>query len=417
MFKLSIVTATHDTRLLKRVAWSIAQQVELPGEWVICVNGLATAADVVRETRDLKGVEIRIIRAPETKKTIGSLKRFGFMEATGDALVECDHDDLLAPDCIAELHKAFDDGAEFVYSNMAAFVGDDWQADIFWPSHTPVRPCNLYGHDLLEGVADFTPHNILLASHSGPCHVRAWTKEIYARIGGHDEAVNFSEDLELLCKTYLARPRVAHIDRPLYAFYIDPNRERDEAKLMTEEIPYWTAKHALPLVHEWCDRNGYAEVVMASAVREFEAIEAGHVSISGERADLIPDAWRMLRHGGFLSMRVKSMDATLRHWFPVDRSETARFQLSYMLPRADGLTDLLLVADRGQGPLSGINHWTPCINEAEVLHWLPVLKTYGASWEVREGRCLLYGEEARKAAAFLERVRPGCFVAVEGVAA
>lgn len=359
------------------------------------------------------GVDVRIIVAPKELKTIGALKRFGFMQASSEWVAELDHDDLLTPDCVAELRKAFDAGAEFVYSNMAAFSGDDWDADTFWPANTPTRPCSIYGRDLLEGIAEFTPHTILAASHNGPCHVRAWTKELYKRIGGHDEAIHLTEDLELLARTYLARPRVTHITKALYAFRFDPASDKDQGDTFTKEIPNWTVKHARKLVNEWCERNDYPQTVVRHGVA-WDGAPVGHAIVELDQADLIPRAWAILRHGGFLSMRVKNLGTTIRHWSPTDRSETARFQLAYALPREDSLTDILLIADKGEGRLAGVNHWDPRINEAEVLRWVAVLKTYGATWQVQDGRCLLYGEEARKLEAFMERLRPGCFVAVEG---
>src|SRR5207244_2797481 len=56
-----------------------------------------------------------LYKAPEW---VGPLKAYACSKSEGDILLELDHDDLLAPDAIAECKKAFEDPkVGFAYSN------------------------------------------------------------------------------------------------------------------------------------------------------------------------------------------------------------------------------------------------------------------------------------------------------------
>lgn len=434
---ISIATPTHSAKWLRRLAWSIAQQSVAPFEWVILANGGVTEQDIIAATSDLKTTKVRILFAPDDlPRRIGALKRFALMACDGDGLMEVDHDDVLAPDCVAEVARAFDGGAEFVYSNMAMFRdGHDgeWEASQCWPSYVrDTRDCSFYNNRLLEAPARFDPCTILGAgAFQGPVHVRAWKRDLYLRLGGHDPAIHWTEDLEFLARLYIAAPKVAHIDRPLYAFYfptgkVNPAGARDESKS-------WFEKHAREVVAAWCRRNGhriaysYADWQTAQdgtlGMIDLTPAQASYFYTSEPRA-VMRESWKRLVHGGWLF--VKSDRWSPPEWSasfgptePEGMHRQDRFKIvgsNWLHPDPNPLAayglDYAGVADKGGEPLAGPNFWRPRINDTLLAErgMSEYIKKRGIRLRFEDGMVIVDGREAEKAVAELSRMFGHAFV-------
>lgn len=425
--RVSLVTPSHDVRFLKRAAWSVAQQTDLDDvEWVIVVNGTATSEDVLRETADLGSrVSFRIVRAPEHEKTIGALKLCGFMVATGDVLIELDHDDALAPECIAEVRAAFETGAEFAYSNMA-LMDEGWRSFGLWPEYVTTRKCRVYGREMEEGIASFSPHTILNAGAAAPCHVRAWTRELYQRLGGHDRAVNFTEDLEFLSRVYASGCKVAHIDKPLYLYYVAPNDQRRQAAwAVRAEHLDWIPRHIESVVREWCRRNdlavlhGFDELAHRNSGQPAGLVILGDEAAPEDQKRVIYDAWDALAHGGFLIARV-SQTWTPQPFIDVFRPNGAEpfdrfqeFQAQFYDVETHAGVNAVGIADKDGPALPGVNHWRPRVNASYFSKIESIANWYGVSVEFRDGRGYVRGARSSEAVRLWNMMRPGCFVEMQ----
>ncbi len=79
-----------------------------------------------------------------------------------------------------------------------------------------------------------------------PNHVRAWRRDAYRRIGGHDAALPVADDYELLVRTFL-HGRMARIPRPLYVQHhaIDgSNASRRQNAEILRRVAAVAARHA-----------------------------------------------------------------------------------------------------------------------------------------------------------------------------
>lgn len=208
--KTSIFTPTHNPKYLKQLYDSIKEQPF--DEWVIVANGCTVP--------DFKDERIKVFNLPKLgEHYVGALKRYACEKATGDILIEVDHDDLLTSDAIEEIKKAFTKDIGFVYSNSANFKGDMQKTDRYNESHGwKYRDYK----DLEEHIA-FPPHpaNVSKIWYC-PNHVRAWTKDAYWKAGGHSQDMRVLDDQDLIARTYLVT-KFKHIDKCLYLYRIDGN--------------------------------------------------------------------------------------------------------------------------------------------------------------------------------------------------
>lgn len=237
--KFSIVTPTHlKNSFLLDLYNSIKEQTYTNWEWLIFLNGGATPDKVESEiTSDSR---VRIIVSTDDNKCVGYNKNKAFHMGVGDVLVEVDHDDILTPDCLEELHIAFKDSTVgFVYSD-----------DAIWHMKEEPLPFNAaYGWTYRKFQ---WKDKSLLAHHSfeptsqslsfiwfAPDHVRAWRKSEYVRIGGHDQSLDICDDHDLLVRTYL-NTKMVHIPKILYIYRITGENtwlERNQAiQTRTREI-------------------------------------------------------------------------------------------------------------------------------------------------------------------------------------
>ena len=125
---LSVVTPTHNVKWLADCWASLKSQTYTNFEWLVSVNDAKgkreamnqTAAAVKAIVGDDPRVKILYDHAPFSH--VGQRKAYAFGMATGDVVIEYDHDDLLTPDALAEIAKAFyDPDVGFVYSDFADF--------------------------------------------------------------------------------------------------------------------------------------------------------------------------------------------------------------------------------------------------------------------------------------------------------
>ena len=219
--KYSIFTPEHNPKniiYLLELYDTICSQTYENWEWILYLNNGYLPENVPSNIRN--NTKVKVICVNDTNTKVGALKKAACSYATGDILVEVDHDDLITPDCLEELNRAYqNDEVGFVYSDNAVlhmkdeFVKYDsiygWQSTSFnWKDK---ELCSMTG---------FEP-----SSHSlsyiwyAPDHVRSWRKSVYDQIGGHNSEYSVCDDHELCIRTYLVT-KMVRIPKVLYIYRV-----------------------------------------------------------------------------------------------------------------------------------------------------------------------------------------------------
>lgn len=229
--KFSIITATHlKNAFLLELYQSLISQTNRNWEWIIWLNGGATKANV--EPEILNDSRVFIYQSNENNSKVGFNKNRAFHLGTGDILVEVDHDDILVPECLEELEKAFSDPTiGFAYSDTITYHTKNEfvpYGEYYGWTHKKV---NWRGGEHYS-MNSFPPTSQSLAFiWYAPDHVRAWRRNLYVAIGGHDVQLDICDDHELMIRTYL-NSKMHYIPKPLYVYRITGNNtwlERNQA--------------------------------------------------------------------------------------------------------------------------------------------------------------------------------------------
>lgn len=239
--KFSIITPEHDRNnipFLLELYDSILQQTYVDWEWVLYLNNNCEYADLPKMITD--NPRVSIYNAKDNNKNVGHIKNIAFSLGKGDVLVEADHDDILTPNCLAELHEAFlDPEVGFVYSDNAVLHHEDafvpYDPQIGWT----YRMFDWNGKQLIA-MNSFPPSAQALGYiWYAPDHVRSWRADVYRQIGGHNPELSICDDHELMIRTYL-NTKMYHIPEVLYIYRVTGNNtwlERNEAiQIKTVEL-------------------------------------------------------------------------------------------------------------------------------------------------------------------------------------
>lgn len=331
---ISVYTPTHNTKFLLEAYSSLVAQTHMNWEWVILLNGDATT--VPFDVRDE-----RVIIERTTSSGIGRLKSEAVKLCTGGILLELDHDDVLLPDALLEVHRAFRDHAnvDFVYSDTAQINEDgsvcyeEFSADYGWEYYT---------EDDYHVTRSFKPypHNVSYIWYA-PNHLRAFRRDAYDAAGGYDEALTVCDDQDLMARLY-QRGEFYHIPHVLYLQRIHAgNSQRDP------QLNDLIQRQTRALYHSDVERNALAwakrQGLLALDLGAFHAKPEGYLGVDtrhGPNVDYctnfldlelpdnsvgviravdflehVPDRirvmekiWRLLAHGGMLLSDTPSTD-------------------------------------------------------------------------------------------------------------
>jgi glycosyltransferase involved in cell wall biosynthesis len=285
--KFSVFTPTHRPDYIGEAFDSLVAQSHTDWEWVLVPNGpRAELPDRIRSDP-----RVRIIPAPDgiAAHGVGALKRFACEQCRGDYLVELDHDDVLTADALAEIAKAAaETNAGFLYSDFTNFRADGtcevYDKGYGWESY-PFE----YGGRAYTAMRAFEAdasalHLIFFA----PNHVRVWSRETYAKAGGHDAALGVVDDHDLLCRTYITGTPFHHIAKCLYLYRLLPDGQNTyvqrnaEIQQRQQEI---SNRYVYGLIAEWCRRRGLPMYDLGGAT----GCPPGYKSVDLRNADLVCD--------------------------------------------------------------------------------------------------------------------------------
>lgn len=208
---ISIFTPTNNTTWIGE-AWASLSDQPVHFEWLIGLNGSADSSKIPSDPR------IKVIHMGEWKG-VGHAKNKLCMIASGDILLELDHDDILAENALLDVQEAFsDEEIGFVYSDCAEWVDETgkpftYSSEYGWETY----PCNIRGRELIA-MSSFSPSARSLAQILfAPNHLRAWRKSVYLQLGGHDVSLPVADDFDLLARSYL-KTKFKHIKKALYGY-------------------------------------------------------------------------------------------------------------------------------------------------------------------------------------------------------
>jgi predicted SAM-dependent methyltransferase len=216
--KLSVITPTNKGKYLTELYESLKDQTHTDWEWILYLNGDLRKDDLSSEITSDKRVFIYHDLETPLSTNVGYLKLRAFGLGTGEALVEVDHDDVITPDCLAEIAKAFEDPKiGFVYSDNAKLQDDfiPYGAEYGW-THKQVewKGKKYISMDSFEPTA-----NCMSLIWFAPDHVRAWRTSVYTKVGGHNPELSILDDQELIMRTYMIT-LFKYIPKTLYFYRI-----------------------------------------------------------------------------------------------------------------------------------------------------------------------------------------------------
>jgi glycosyltransferase involved in cell wall biosynthesis len=219
--KLSIITPTHRLTHIDELYESIKKQTYQDWEWVLYLNGNAKRKFLSKEIEKDPRVSIYVDYNKHSKSTnVGYIKNKAFHLGKGEILLEVDHDDLITPDCLSEVAKAFqaNPSVGFVFSH-AAIIQDDgipFNTDFGWANPYQVE---WEGKKYWSNGCFTADAGSLSLIYYAPDHVRCWRKSIYIKVGGHNEDLSILDDQELLMRTYMIT-EFKEIEKCLYMYRV-----------------------------------------------------------------------------------------------------------------------------------------------------------------------------------------------------
>jgi glycosyltransferase involved in cell wall biosynthesis len=267
--KFSVFTPSHDLKYIDRPLESLKNQTFKDFEWVLLLNNEAkNERDKLEEKINKLKINYKFVDFFQiNNRNIGYLKMECCRNADGEILVELDHDDALEPNCLEELAKKFDEtNADFVYSSdYSVRISEEGKEEF----QTPFNPMMGWKQGEKDGKKyhpSFEPSPLAFSYiWYAPDHVRAWKKDFYESIGGHDPSMDICDDFDLLCRTY-TEGKCGHIPEPLYKYYFheDNTAYGDKNEKIQELTHHLHDKYIQGMVEKWCDNEGHFKVDLCS---------------------------------------------------------------------------------------------------------------------------------------------------------
>lgn len=285
---ISIVTPEHDPSnipYLLELFECVVNQTYDNWEWLIYLNNKCNINHIPKVIINHPNVVVH--RTQDTNVNVGAIKRAAFTMATGDILVEVDHDDLITNNCLEELAKAYQDpDVGFVYSDNAVLHMKEEFVPYGPDGGWTYRMFNWKGKELYA-MRSFEP-----TSHSlgyiwyAPDHVRSWRASVYHEIGGHNPDLSICDDHELMLRTYL-HTKMFHVKEVLYIYRITGNNTwlQRNADIQTLTVQLFN-QYAQKLAEKDADDRGLLKVDLGGGLNPY----TGYISLDlRDTADIKAD--------------------------------------------------------------------------------------------------------------------------------
>jgi len=278
--KVSIFTPTHNSEFLPEIYKSLQAQTDPDWEWIIIYNH--DGKPLTFNDDRVKGYVV--YNVPEW---VGPLKAMACEKATGDILLELDHDDLLMPTAIEEVKKAFEDPeVGFAYSNTIHCTGDYQKIDRFSTYYGwKYREVEFQGHILDEHISfEPTPESISRIWFA-PNHLRAFRRSAYDSVGGYNMEMRILDDLDLMCKLYRVT-KFKHIDKGLYIYRVHGNNTwiKYNAEIQNNVYRIYD-QYIESLAETWAENSGLKKIEVGGRM----AAKFGYETVDLKDADIMCD--------------------------------------------------------------------------------------------------------------------------------
>jgi glycosyltransferase involved in cell wall biosynthesis len=375
---VSVFTPSHDPRFLDDCYRSLEAQTNGNWEWVVLLNrGARQWHPPVPDHR------VRVDRA-HAVQGVGAAKHAACELAGGEILVELDHDDILTPTCLADVHDAFDAHPDvaMVFSDFAQVNADLSRNDDRFNEAMGWE----YTEEEVGGVSYLRCHALMPYPHNvgyiwyAPNHVRAFRTSAYRAVGGYNRQLAVLDDQELMIRLFLEGD-FHHVDRCLYFQRIHrANTQAEPAtnSFIQQQTVNYYQDNIEALAAAWSRRHGSAVITVQTPTSPASAdADPGEVTVidptdpkfafaDGEvglikatellqripdRAAFFNECYRVMAHGGIIVTRTPSTDGRgafqdpshvafyneNSFWYLTQRARrasipdlTARFQLSHL---------------------------------------------------------------------------------------
>lgn len=208
---ISYFTPIYNTgKILYRTYESLKNQTYDNWEWVLVNDSsdggrtLKIAEEIAKNDPRVKVYDFR----EKSNGIIGEVKYRAANLCRGYLLAELDHDDYLVSNCTELLYNASQQHPEigFFYTDSAEI--DENYNSLTYPQGFA------FGYGKYEKITvDGREYNSCISANINPKtirhivgvpnHVRAWRRDIYQKIGGHNRDLSIADDYELIVRTFL----------------------------------------------------------------------------------------------------------------------------------------------------------------------------------------------------------------------
>lgn len=253
----SFFTCVHNTKRekLERLYYSMCSQTYNEWDWfIIDDSDDDKTLNIIESFSDFR---ITVLKNVTNHGNIGFNKHMAAMAADGDFLLEVDHDDELTPDCLSQLLAAYQEypDSDFIYSNCLELKEPDNVPIIYgkgwgWGeglTKTEVVNGREFTFSESPGVNPFSIRTI----YAQPNHIRAWKRDFYHKICGHNVNYSVLDDQELLIRTFLYG-KMTKVDKVLYIQY-EGEGERGVSKDNTQSVRFGEIQRTTMLLMDMYD--------------------------------------------------------------------------------------------------------------------------------------------------------------------
>lgn len=210
---------------IKRTYESVKKQSYKNWEWVL-VNDSTDGGKTLKIVEEIAKNDHRVKVYDFREKSggiVGEAKYRAAVLSKGHYLMELDHDDDLLPHAAQLMVQAFQKypDAKFVYSD-AAEIDEDHKSMTYGAGFAfgygkyreEIFNSKLYQVAISPNINPLTIRHIV----GVPNHFRAWERQFYFSILGHNRSLTIADDYELIVRTFL-NTKMVHIPKLCYLQY------------------------------------------------------------------------------------------------------------------------------------------------------------------------------------------------------
>lgn len=234
---ISYFTPIYNTgKVLRRTYNSLLEQTYNNWEWVI-VNDSTDGGKTLKIAEDIAKSDPRVKVYDFREKSQGIIGESKYRAASlckGYLLAELDHDDYLTRDCTELLYRASKKHTDvgFFYTDSAE-INDNWETftygEGFALGYGKYEKVEVDGYTIDSCISPNINPKTIRHIVGVPNHVRAWRKDIYHLIGGHNRGLAIADDYELIVRTFL-HTKMMRIPKLCYLQYMHSSNTTDVSR-------------------------------------------------------------------------------------------------------------------------------------------------------------------------------------------